>query len=77
QQCQNQGYTEDTKNYFVWYTTHFSTHEVSIVFLSKVPQEFPVLPVAAIAVVVATVGLVAVPAFRNVEKARWQRSRRQ
>jgi hypothetical protein len=32
QMCQDQGYTEDNHNYYVWYMTHFSTHEVSIVF---------------------------------------------
>ena len=28
----NQGYTQDSNNYYVWYTTHFSTHKISIVF---------------------------------------------
>ena len=28
----NQGYTQDGTNYYVWYTTHFSTHQISIVF---------------------------------------------
>jgi hypothetical protein len=32
---ENQGYTQDGNNYYVWYTTHFSTHEVSIVFSAK------------------------------------------
>jgi len=32
QPAQNQGYTQDSNNYYVWYTTHFSKHEVSIVF---------------------------------------------
>jgi hypothetical protein len=30
--AQNQGYTQDANNYYVWYTTHFSTHKISIVF---------------------------------------------
>ena len=34
QQTQNQGYTQDSSNYYVWYTTHFSTHQISIVFAS-------------------------------------------
>jgi hypothetical protein len=33
--AENQGYTEDANNYYVWYTTHFSTHEITIEFLSK------------------------------------------
>ncbi len=32
QPAQNQGFTQDSDNYYVWYTTHFSTHQVSIVF---------------------------------------------
>ena len=30
--AQNQGYTQDVQNYYVWFTTHFSTHKISIVF---------------------------------------------
>ena len=32
QPAQNQGYTQDTNNYYVWYTTLFTTHKVSIEF---------------------------------------------
>jgi hypothetical protein len=32
QPASNQGYTQDSNNYYVWYTTHFSTHQISIVF---------------------------------------------
>ena len=30
--AENQGYTEDADNYYIWYTTHFSTHKISIEF---------------------------------------------
>ena len=42
QPAKNQGYTQDTNNYYVWYTTQFSTHQISIVFTAKssIP-EFP------------------------------------
>jgi parallel beta-helix repeat protein len=30
--AENQGYTQDADNYYVWYTTHFSTHQVTVVF---------------------------------------------
>jgi uncharacterized repeat protein (TIGR02543 family) len=30
----NQGYTQDADNYYVWFTTHFSEHEISIEFTS-------------------------------------------
>jgi hypothetical protein len=68
QPAQNQGYTRDANNYYVWYTTHFSAHEVSIVFTltpnstqspsqsQSLPQE--VIYEAAFAVVIVVVILV-------------------
>ena len=38
QPAQNQGYTQDNDNYYVWYTTHFSTHQISIVFTASSPN---------------------------------------
>jgi hypothetical protein len=38
QQAQNQGYSQDAYNYYVWYTTHFSVHEISIIFTSTQPS---------------------------------------
>jgi cell division septation protein DedD len=32
QQAPNQGYTQDTNNFYVWYTTQFSTHQMAIQF---------------------------------------------
>ena len=32
QLVQDQGYTQDAGNYYVWFTTHFSTHQVAIQF---------------------------------------------
>ena len=42
----NQGYTQDSNNYYVWYTTQFSTHQISIVFtttpnITPVPSHSP------------------------------------
>jgi outer membrane protein assembly factor BamB len=34
QPAQSQGYTQDTDNYYVWYTIHFSTHQITIMFTS-------------------------------------------
>jgi len=34
QPAQDQGYTQDANNFYVWYTTHFSTHKVTIMFTS-------------------------------------------
>jgi hypothetical protein len=32
-QVTNQGYTQDANNFYVWYTTQFSTHQVAIQFV--------------------------------------------
>ena len=39
--AQSQGYTQDTNNYYVWYTTHFSTHQISIIFTSTTSSQTP------------------------------------
>jgi outer membrane protein assembly factor BamB len=58
--AEKQGYTQDSDNYYVWYTTNFSTHQISIVFTgsqSYIP-EFPswapmLLTVVALTVILA------------------------
>lgn len=61
----NQGYTEDSENYYVWFTTHFSTHQVAIQFQSQPEQavelwvylaSFGVL--ALLIVLIVSVGLI-------------------
>jgi hypothetical protein len=37
-QTANQGYCQDESNYYVWFTTHFSSHEVCIVFSAPVSK---------------------------------------
>jgi outer membrane protein assembly factor BamB len=32
QPSSNQGYTQDSNNYYVWFTSHFSSHQISIIF---------------------------------------------
>jgi hypothetical protein len=56
QPASNQGFTQDANNYYVWYTTHFSTHKVSIVFAtgSSIP-EFPSSVIVSLLVVLTTV----------------------
>jgi hypothetical protein len=81
QSAQNQGYTQDTCNYYAWYTTHSSTHQVSIVFTStpnstplpsfnlrgpNQTQEPPSTPQVAIYGVAAAVALVAIVAVAPV-----------
>ena len=41
QPAQNQGYSQNANYYYVWFTTHFSTHQVSIVFATDSPNSTP------------------------------------
>jgi beta-lactamase regulating signal transducer with metallopeptidase domain len=36
----NQGYTQDANNYYVWFTTSFSIHQVQIEFAGPTPTSF-------------------------------------
>ena len=36
QPASNQGCTQDNNNYYVWYITHFSSHQISIIFTMTV-----------------------------------------
>ena len=38
--AQNQGFTEDNENYYVWFTVNFSTHQMTIMFRS-IPSPTP------------------------------------
>ena len=56
QQAPNQGYTQDANNFYVWYTTISSTHQVSIQF--AVPSTSPASslgPVLAVGIAVAEI----------------------
>jgi hypothetical protein len=55
-QAASQSYTQDSNNYYVTFSTHFSTHQVEIRFsVPPAPAPFPYLEVAVIAVVVIAV----------------------
>jgi hypothetical protein len=44
QTAQNQGYTSDQNSFYVWFSTHFSEHQISIVFASaQEPTQTPVV----------------------------------
>ena len=65
QPAPNQGFTQDSNNYYVWFTTSFSTHQISIVFTttstpSPTPSapEFPtwvILPLFAIVILLSII----------------------
>ena len=39
QEATNQGYMQDTENFYVWYTTQFSTHQMKIQFASPLKSQ--------------------------------------
>jgi hypothetical protein len=64
--CQNQGYCQDDDNYYVWWTTHFSTHQISVVFNgTTLPSDvslsiwllIPIILLVVIAVIVTVIFL--------------------
>ncbi len=72
QKAEDQGYTQDADNYYVWFTTHFSTHEVSIEFTglsAKQNEPFGLLEIAIVVVSVAA-AVAAVAAFVFVFRKR-------
>ncbi len=55
----NQGYTEDTDNFYVWYTTEFSTHQIQIQFtIPKTSEAASINPLFAIALTVPEIILI-------------------
>jgi outer membrane protein assembly factor BamB len=48
QKEENQGYVQDARNYYVWYTTNFSTHQISIIFGASQNSISSTLPVYVI-----------------------------
>ena len=62
QPASNQSFTQDSNYYYVWYTTQFSTYEVSTVFTttsmpSPTLSAFMVLIIAVVIIVIVAVGL--------------------
>jgi hypothetical protein len=75
--AQSQGYTQDANNYYVWYTTQFSTHQISIVFAAQSTSPTSIeesgFPAAAVYGIVIALVVVAVIAFLLVLKKRKKR----
>ncbi len=79
--AQNQGYSQNANYYYVWFTTHFSTHQVSIVFATDSPNSTASPPVlqnpalsldlvqlAILVLMGVIVAVVVVAAFRFLSK---------
>jgi hypothetical protein len=68
QPASSQGYTQDANNYYVWYTTHFSTHQLSIVFAAGSIPEFSHVALFSIIVAMVAVTLSAVALTNRARK---------
>ncbi len=60
EQAVDQGYTQDADNYYVWYTVHFSTHQVKVEFTGEAPTEPQAIPLAIWGIIVAVIAAVTV-----------------
>ena len=58
QLAQDQGYTQDENYFFVWYTTHFSTHQISIIFSASQNSDSSSLPIYLIWIGAGSVSIV-------------------
>jgi hypothetical protein len=58
-QASNQGYTKDANNYYIWYTTSFSTHQVTIQFAKPPTSEAASLePSLAVCITIPEISLI-------------------
>ena len=79
-QATDQGYCQDESNYYVWFTTHFSSHEVNIVFSAPVFKagllsQNSIYILGAVATVLATVSGFAIYKKREDLKAKFENIR--
>jgi hypothetical protein len=59
QPAENSGFTEDQENYYVWFTTEFSTHEMTIKFeLPSTQQILTIAPGIVVLIVVPQIVLI-------------------
>ncbi len=59
QQAPNQGYTQDTDNFYVWFTVQFSTHQITIQFtLPAITNSSSFLSMAAVLLTVPEIILI-------------------
>ena len=76
QQAQNQGFTQDSQNYYVWFTTHFSSHQVQVHFtgqmnLNSAPiSNGSVSTVVLIAIIIAFIAVIIAVTITFVGKKR-------
>ena len=72
QKASSQGYGQDANNYYVWFTTHFSTHQISIVFSNPASQNenIGLLQIAILGVMAAVAGATIVGAAVFLRKNR-------
>jgi hypothetical protein len=67
----SQGYCEDEENYYVWFTTQFSTHDVEIAFTGASTNPTGIAdPKVQILIVAAALAAIAIAAFVMFKRTR-------
>ena len=56
--AQDQGFTQDLNNFYVWYTTHFSTHWVKVQFVTSSTSQTIFAPVLSLVIIVPEIILI-------------------
>jgi hypothetical protein len=74
-QAANQGFSEDESNYYVWFTTHFSSHQVNIIFLPSVLEKAAKSQTTLYVVVAVVIVLVAISGFGCYRKRGYLRDK--
>jgi hypothetical protein len=69
QPAQDQGFTQDLNNFYVWYTTHFSTHFVKVQFVKPSMTQVFFGPLFSVVIIVPEIILIyTVIAFRRLKR---------
>jgi len=69
QQAPDQGYAQDANNFYVWFTTNFSTHQVTIDFKEIKTQVGSLGPEVALGITVPEIILIyTVIAFKRLKR---------
>ena len=75
-QTSNQGNTQDVNNYYVWFTMHFSTHQLTVQF--EAPQTSQVgSPGLEYAIIIPIAAIILIPTVFAVKRSKRKTSKRE
>jgi len=75
-QATNQGYTQDANNYYVWFTMHFSVHQLTVQFAAPQTSQSG-LPGLEYAIIIPVAAIILVPTVIAVKRSKRKTSKRE